>query len=87
MLAGAMIAGSILFLAFVILLGVRTMSKLSDSVDGLTTAVNNELAAIKAVLSADNPDVTAAISQIDALTAALNDETSQLQPPSPPPAG
>lgn len=67
--------------------GAIKMSKLSDSVDNLSTAVTNELAAIKAVLAGDTPDVTAAIAKIDALAAALNEETAELQPTPNPPSG
>lgn len=62
------------------------MSALSDAVANLTTAVTNEIAAIKAVLSQPNPDIADAIAKIDTLTANLNAETAELQPPPAPPA-
>ena len=70
----------------------RIMSELNDAVARLTASVKAELAAVVEKLSQPDPDVAAAITQINSLSDALDAETAQLTPaapapePAPPPA-
>jgi outer membrane protein TolC len=73
-----------IILALVLLniaLGVKIMSELNDAVTRITTSVQTEIAAVVAALSAINPDVTAAVAQLNALSDKLDAETAAVTPP------
>lgn len=57
------------------------MSELNDAVARITTSVQNEIAAVVAKLNTPNPDVVAAIKQLNGLSDALDAETAALNPP------
>lgn len=63
------------------------MSELNDAVTRITTSVQNEIAAVVAALNAPNPDVAAAVTQLNALSDKLDAETTAVTPaPAPAPA-
>lgn len=63
------------------LLEERIMSELNDAVTRITTSVQNEIAAVVTKLNTPNPDVAAAVRQLNGLSDALDAETAALNPP------
>lgn len=62
----------------------KVMSALTDAVARITKSVSDETVAVEAAIAAGDPDAAAAVTQLNALSDALDAVTAKFTPAAPP---